>query len=82
MGKRLKQFYFGIPAAVRKPIILVIGGTVLLIGIAMIVLPGPAILVVPLGLIILAVEFVWAKKLLDKVRERTDRLRQQYRKKR
>ncbi|MDD5773149.1 MAG: PGPGW domain-containing protein [bacterium] len=46
----------------------VIGFTVLLIGIAMIVLPGPAILVIPLGLAILAGEFLWAKKLLDRVK--------------
>jgi tellurite resistance protein TerC len=45
------------------------GGTVLLVGIVMIVLPGPAILVIPAGLAILAVEFVWARKVLQKVRE-------------
>ena len=49
------------------------GGTVLLIGIVMIVLPGPAILVIPAGLAILAVEFVWARKCLQKVRELTGR---------
>jgi tellurite resistance protein TerC len=55
----------------RRLIIFVIGGTVFLIGIAMIVLPGPAILVIPLGLAILATEFVWAKRLLDKVKHHT-----------
>jgi hypothetical protein len=29
-------------------------------------LPGPAFIVIPLGLAILATEFVWAKKLLKK----------------
>ena len=43
---------------------MVTGGTVLLIGIAMILLPGPAFLVIPAGLAILAVEFAWAKRLL------------------
>ena len=47
------------------------GGTVLLVGIVMIVLPGPAILVIPAGLAILAVEFVWARKVLHKIRELT-----------
>lgn len=47
---------------------IVIGFTILLIGIVMIVLPGPAILIIPVGLAILAGEFVWAKKLLDKVK--------------
>lgn len=46
----------------------VIGFTVLFIGIVMIVLPGPAIIVIPIGLAILAGEFVWAKKLLDRVK--------------
>ncbi|MCL5096994.1 MAG: PGPGW domain-containing protein [Candidatus Omnitrophica bacterium] len=44
----------------------VIGGTVLVIGIALLVLPGPAIVVIPLGLAILATEFVWARRLLRK----------------
>ena len=34
----------------------------------MIVLPGPAFVVIPLGLGILAVEFRWARRLLDRVR--------------
>lgn len=52
----------------RRIIVAVIGFTVLLVGVAMIVLPGPAILVIPLGLAILATEFVWAKRLLDKAK--------------
>jgi tellurite resistance protein TerC len=44
------------------------GFTVLLIGIAMIVLPGPAFIVIPLGLAILATEFVWAQALLHKAK--------------
>lgn len=52
----------------KRVIISVVGFTVLFIGIAMIVLPGPAFIVIPLGLAILAGEFVWAKKLLKKVK--------------
>lgn len=54
----------------RQLVVAVIGGTVVLVGVAMIVLPGPAILVIPLGLAILATEFVWARRLLDRVRGR------------
>ncbi len=54
---------------IRKVFVAIAGFTVLLIGIAMIVLPGPAIVVIPLGLAILATEFVWAKSLLKKARE-------------
>jgi uncharacterized protein (TIGR02611 family) len=65
MLKSLKQ--------VKRLIVAVIGFTTLGIGIAMIVLPGPAILVIPLGLSILATEFVWAKTFLEKVRSRLKR---------
>jgi uncharacterized protein (TIGR02611 family) len=52
----------------RRVIVFVIGATVLLIGVAMIALPGPAVVVIPLGLGILALEFVWAQRWLKKVR--------------
>ena len=52
----------------RKIGVGLLGGTVLLIGIALIVLPGPAILVIPLGLTILALEFKWARGYLRKFR--------------
>ncbi len=45
---------------------IVIGFTLLVVGIALIVLPGPATVVIPLSLAILAGEFVWAKKLLER----------------
>jgi uncharacterized protein (TIGR02611 family) len=54
----------------KKLVVTIIGATVLCIGIAMIVLPGPAIVVIPIGLGILATEFVWAGNLLHKVKER------------
>ena len=49
----------------------VIGGTVLLVGVAMILLPGPAFVVIPAGLGILGLEFAWARRLLTRVKERT-----------
>jgi len=54
----------------RRMIILVVGLTILTIGIVMIVLPGPAIIVIPIALAILATEFVWAKIILQKTKER------------
>lgn len=53
----------------RRAVVAVVGFSVLLVGIAMIVLPGPAFIVIPLGLAILATEFVWAAKLLKKAKE-------------
>ena len=54
----------------RRIVVAVIGGTILLIGIAMVVLPGPAIVVVPLGLGVLGLEFAWARHWLHKIKER------------
>lgn len=54
----------------KRLITAVVGFTVLFAGVAMIVLPGPAIVVIPAGLAILASEFVWAKRLLKKAREK------------
>jgi tellurite resistance protein TerC len=53
---------------VKRIIVAIIGFTVLIIGMAMIVLPGPAIIVIPLGLAILASEFLWARRLLKKIK--------------
>jgi len=52
----------------KRFVIAIIGFTVLLIGVVMIATPGPSILVIPLGLAILATEFIWARRLLNKVR--------------
>jgi tellurite resistance protein TerC len=54
---------------VRRVIVSVIGGTVLLIGVALLVLPGPAFIVIPIGLAILATEYAWARCWLKKVRQ-------------
>ena len=54
----------------KRVIIAVVGFTIVLAGVAMIVLPGPAFIVIPLGLAILATEFVWARRLLNKVKEK------------
>jgi uncharacterized protein (TIGR02611 family) len=53
---------------VRRIIVAVVGATVLLIGIALLVLPGPAFIVIPIGLAILATEFAWARHWLKKAR--------------
>jgi uncharacterized protein (TIGR02611 family) len=53
---------------VRRVIVSVIGATVLLIGIALLVLPGPAFIVIPVGLAILASEYAWARRWLKRVR--------------
>jgi len=54
----------------RRVVIFVVGTSTVLAGIVMIILPGPAILVIPAGLAILALEFVWARVLLAKFKNK------------
>ena len=58
----------------RRLVILLLGTSVLLVGIAMIVLPGPALVVIPLGLAVLGIEFAWARRWLAMLRRQSQRL--------
>ena len=60
----------------KRIVIAIVGFTVLLLGVLMIVLPGPAFIIIPLGLAILATEFVWAQRLLAKAKSYFDKQRQ------
>ena len=57
----------------RKIVVGVVGATVLLVGVALLVLPGPAIVVIPVGLGILALEFAWARRWLKRLHEQSSR---------
>lgn len=54
---------------IKRLSVALVGGTVLLVGLALIVLPGPAFIVIPAGLAILALEFAWAKRWLRKAQD-------------
>jgi len=56
----------------RRLVIGSFGLTVLLVGVAMIVLPGPAFIVIPVGLGILGIEFAWARRWLKTLKDRTE----------
>ena len=58
----------------KKIVVGVLGGTITLIGVALIVLPGPAFIVLPIGLSILATEFYWARRWLRKVKDMAERV--------
>lgn len=60
----------------KRIVIAIVGFSVLLVGVAMVILPGPAFIVIPLGLAILATEFVWAQKLLTKAKAYFEKQRQ------
>ena len=63
-----RKFHLDRKPVVRKVVYSVIGLTVLLLGIAMMVLPGPAIVFIPLGLAILASEYAWARRIMRRGR--------------
>ena len=59
--------------AARRIVIAVVGATVVLLGVVMIVTPGPAFVVIPVGLAILSIEFSWARHWLKRLRESISR---------
>ena len=58
----------------------IVGGTVLIIGIGMIVLPGPAFVVIPVGLGILGLEFAWARIWLRKAKAKAEEVARNFKK--
>ena len=59
----------------KKFFIALLGGTVVLIGIAMLVLPGPGLLVIAGGLAILATEFIWARRAMRNAKSAVSKIR-------
>ena len=66
MIKRAVHFTY---KAARRVVVAVVGATVLVLGFLMIVTPGPALIVIPVGLAILSIEFAWARHWLRRLRE-------------
>jgi tellurite resistance protein TerC len=66
LEERMQQIQ---PPRARRIIVAIVGSTILLLGVIMIVLPGPAFIVMPAGLAILALEFSWAKEWLAHLRK-------------
>jgi uncharacterized protein (TIGR02611 family) len=69
-----------------RVVVALFGFLVVLAGLAMLVLPGPGLLVIAIGLGILALEFVWAERLLertvDKMEQAADTVKHSSRKQR
>jgi uncharacterized protein (TIGR02611 family) len=70
MIKRTVEFTYNTG---KRLLIAIAGTSVLLLGVIMLVMPGPAVIVIPIGLAILAIEFVWARNWLKKLREMISR---------
>jgi hypothetical protein len=70
MGRRIRA----VPSWLRRTGIEVLGWFLILVGIAMLVLPGPGLLAIVSGLVVLSVHNVWAKHLLGRVKIRALRI--------
>lgn len=60
---------------VRRIFLVAAGFTLLLLGITMIFTPGPGTPVILLGLGLLAAEFVWARRLMERIKREGTRLK-------
>ncbi|MEI6361399.1 MAG: PGPGW domain-containing protein [Actinomycetes bacterium] len=58
-----------LPHPIRWVVVAGVGSTLVVIGLALLVLPGPGIPILILGLIVLATEFAWAELVLRKVKQ-------------
>lgn len=57
-----------IPKAIRKPAVALMGGVTILAGLALLVLPGPGLVVLFAGLAIMATEFSWAQRSMNRLK--------------
>jgi uncharacterized protein (TIGR02611 family) len=73
----VRPFMQVLARAARRGGVFVVGMSLLFAGAAMLVLPGPGIAVILLGLVVLSAEFQWAKRALAWMRERFSDLRDQ-----
>jgi len=55
---------------IRRVVVFILGVSIVAVGVVMIVTPGPAIVVIPAGLALLATEFLWARRLLQQMKDR------------
>jgi len=59
----------------RRLFLILAGFTLLLLGIIMVFTPAPGLPVILVGLGLLAAEFVWARRMMDRLKRETERLR-------
>ena len=70
MKEKIAKSWKTLPSAVRKTLAAVIGSTLIMLGSLLVVLPGPFTLpLVILGLFVLGLEYAWARRTLEKVKE-------------
>ena len=67
------------PPLSRKIIVGIVGGLCFIAGVIMLFTPGPAVVFIPLGLLLLATEFPWAERWLHRMREAIRKVRARWR---
>ena len=63
---------------VRRVVVANVGGVLLLTGAALLVLPGPGLLVIAAGVAVLSLEFPWARRVLDRGTEAARGVRKRF----
>jgi uncharacterized protein (TIGR02611 family) len=63
-------------SVVKRSAVTIVGAALLALGLAMMVLPGPGILVIVAGLAVLATEYVWARSLLRRARNQAEKVQE------
>ena len=59
----------------RRLVKIVVGFTLLVLGAIMLITPGPGVPAIIFGLALLAAEFVWARRLLNRLKAQGDKLK-------
>lgn len=67
---KLKAFLTWVARSSKTIAVTVVGGTLVIGGLAMLVLPGPGILVVLAGFAVLGTQYAWARRALDETKRR------------
>ena len=73
MAPSLKEVVLFIGRSSKRIAVTVVGGAVVAAGLAMLVLPGPGILVVAVGFAILGTEYAWAAAALERTKKTAER---------
>lgn len=71
--ERIARSWQHLPRPLRMAFALTVGGTLVAVGVALLVLPGPGLLLIFLGLALLATEFAWARHVLARGRHHATR---------
>lgn len=57
-----------LPHPVRWAGVALVGGALIVVGVALLVLPGPGLVLIALGVAVLASEFAWAESTLNRMK--------------